>query len=171
MRIGAVDRLARAALLGLFLGSLPSPAAAADKPTLGPAAEVILLPWGIRAQARVDTGAATSSLDARIISVIGRKGARSVRFKLVGDAGATVVEMPVADVHRVRTADAARPERRPTVDLEMCVAGRRFTVEVTLNDRSNMEYRMLLGRNALAGRFVVDLEQAESPPAACPGGP
>jgi hypothetical protein len=171
MRIGVGLRLAGAALLGLFLGPLPGHAAAVDKPTLGPAAEVLLLPWGIRVQARVDTGAATSSLDARVISITGRKGAQTVRFKLMGDAGATVVELPVADVHRVRTSDAGRAERRPTVELEMCVAGRRFVAEVNLNDRSRMEYRMLLGRNALEGRFVVDVEQTAATPAACPGEP
>jgi hypothetical protein len=170
MRTGFTARLAAFVLLAPALG-MPGPALAADKPTLGPTAEVILLPWGIRARARVDTGAATSSLDARVISITGRKGARTVRFKMMGDAGAVVVELPVADIHRVRTSDAGRPERRPTVELEICVAGRRFTVETNLNDRSQMEYRMLLGRNALEGRFVVDVEQAAATPAVCPPGP
>jgi hypothetical protein len=170
MRAGFTVCLAASVLLAPALG-MPGPALASDRPTLGPTTEVILLPWGIRAQARVDTGAATSSLDARVISITGKKGARAVRFKLIGDTGATVVELPVADIHRVRTSDASRPERRPTVELEMCVAGRRFTVETTLNDRSQMEYRMLLGRNALEGRFVVDVERTDGPPAVCPGVP
>ena len=159
--------------VSLFLVSLGSPshAPATDKAMIGAAEDVLLLPWGIRVQARVDTGASTSSLDARDVRISGRRGARIVRFRLIGDTGATVVEMPVADVHTVRTPDVKRPERRPTIELDMCVAGHRFSAEVTLNDRSHMEYRMLLGRNALAGRFVVDLAQTGTPSATCPGGP
>lgn len=170
MHPGLAACLAASALLAPLLTVLDL-AGATDKPTLGPTTEVLLLPWGIRLQARVDTGAATTSLDARDVRVSGRSGARTVRFKLVGDSGATVVEMPVADVHRVRTPAADGLKRRPTVDLEMCVAGRRFIAEVTLNDRSHMDYRMLLGRNALSGRFVVDVEHAAPTPAVCPPEP
>jgi hypothetical protein len=157
----------------LYLVSLgaPSHALATDKVMIGATEEVLLLSWGMRVRARVDTGASTSSLDARDVRISGRRGARVVRFRLIGDTGTAVVEMPVADVHTVRTPDAKRPERRPTIELDMCVAGHRFSAEVTLNDRSHMKYRMLLGRNALAGRFVVDLKQTGSPPAVCPGGP
>ncbi len=45
---------------------------AEEKVRIGIAEEVVLLPWGVRMPARVDTGAATSSMDARNVKVEGR---------------------------------------------------------------------------------------------------
>ena len=42
---------------------------AADRVTIGLVEEVILLPWGVKMPARIDTGAATSSLDVRDLTV------------------------------------------------------------------------------------------------------
>jgi hypothetical protein len=156
--------LAGAPLIGADL------AAASDKVVIGPVEEVLLLPGNIRLTARVDTGAGTSSLDAQDIRVRGPRGAHIVRFTLVGDTGSTVHELPMLQRHSVRTSDS-RPERRPVVQMELCLAAQRVSAEITLNDRSHMEYRMLLGRNVLAGRFVVDVDRTVITPAACPPRP
>jgi hypothetical protein len=167
-------RILAAILVGGALAGAPllgaDRVAASDKIVIGPTEEVLLLPGNIRLMARVDTGAAISSLDARDIRVRGPHGAHIVRFTLVGDTGSTVHELPMLQRHSVRTSDS-RPERRPVVRMELCLAGQHQSAEITLNDRSHMEYRMLLGRNVLAGRFVVDVDRTETTPAVCPARP
>ena len=57
-------------LLLLILPLLPiGEASAGEKMTIGEVEEVVLMPWGVRLPARIDTGAATSSLDARELIV------------------------------------------------------------------------------------------------------
>jgi hypothetical protein len=43
-------------------------------------------------------------------------------------------------------------------------------VQFTLNDRSRLPYRMLIGRNLLAGRFVVDVDRSLTVRPQCPNG-
>jgi len=160
-------------LTGLLLPLLcalapPAPAADSEKTLIGAVEEIIILPPGFAVMARVDTGAAMSSLDARDVKVRGPGGARRVHFTLVADGGqGAALELPLIKYHSVATPDS-RAERRPTVRLEICLAGMRFPVEFNLNDRSQMEYRALLGRNVLAGRFVVDVEREHLAPRTCP---
>jgi hypothetical protein len=145
------------ALLGLALAGPPETSAApAPLPVVGAAEEALLLPWGLRLRARIDTGAAVSSVDARAIRVRGARGSRSVRFVLSGEGERQVaLELPLAGYRRVATADGGA-EKRPLIELELCFAGQRIRAEFTLNDRSRMEYPLLVGRNILAGRFLVD---------------
>jgi hypothetical protein len=166
-------RLLVAGLTGLLLPLLcalapAARAAGSDKIVLGAVEEIIVQLPAFPVVARVDTGAATSSLDARDIKVHGPRGARKVHFTLVSDGGRrATLDLPLEDYHSVVTPDK-RPERRPTVLLEICVAGMRIPAEFTLNDRSHLEYRALLGRNVLAGRFVVDVERTHIVPSSCP---
>jgi len=135
-----------------------------DKATIGAVERVAIPSANITLLARVDTGAASSSLDARDVRIRGPRGARTVRFTLVGGDGRRIVlELPLAGYRSVSTSDS-RSERRPVVRLEICVAGQQFEADLTLNDRSHMEHRMLLGRQALAGRFVVDVDRSHAAP-------
>jgi hypothetical protein len=94
-----------------------------------------------------------------------------VRFVLGGDGERRVaLELPLAGYRRVATADGG-PEKRPLVELELCLAGQRIRAEFTLNDRSRMEYPLLVGRNVLAGRFLVDAGALHLGSPACPVSP
>jgi hypothetical protein len=137
-------------------------------PILGSAEEAVLLPWNLKVRARVDTGAAVSSLDARSVQVRRVKGQRVVRFTLAVDGGQRVaVELPFSGYRRVTTSDGGG-ERRPVVELDVCIDRQRVRAEFTLNDRSRMEYHVLLGRNVLAGRFLVDSGRQHMSTPACP---
>lgn len=110
-------------------------------------------------KAKVDTGARTSSLHAFDIEEL-RAGRRKViRFKVhpEQDDSKTVLEAeaPLCDWRRVKPS-SGRSELRPVVlaTLELC--GIRWEAELTLTRRDAMGFRMLLGRQALRGRFVVD---------------
>lgn len=61
----------------------------------------------------------------------------------------------------------ADPVQRPLVYLDLCLAGRRNTVPVSLSDRANFKYRMLIGRSVLRSGFLVDSAQTYTSKALC----
>ena len=140
-----------------LLGLEPGITDAGEKRTIGAVEEVALPTARLTLRARVDTGAALSSVDAREVRVVGEGAARSVRFTLVGDDGAqATLERPLRGWRRITNADG-QSERRALVILDVCVAGLQLPLEVTLNDRSRLEHHVLLGRNLLEGRFGGDV--------------
>jgi len=133
---------------------------------------VVLGERELRLEAKLDTGADTSSLDATSIRRLRRKSSeeRFVEFKVLDpDSGELVdwreplVRMAVIKRH------SGRPQRRPVVELEICVGTISKRVEFTLVSRSQFEYPVLLGREALGGAVVVDSELTHTSPPACEG--
>jgi hypothetical protein len=124
---------------------------------LGWAENVVLTDPGFRLRAKLDTGAETSSLDARIIKKFRQGGKRWVRFAITNPKTG---EEHVLVRQRVRTIGVVQHEGinqvRPTVVLQMCVADRLLDVEVSLVDRSEFTYRLLLGRSALEPFALID---------------
>jgi hypothetical protein len=110
-------------------------------------------------KAKVDTGAKTSALHAFYVQPFERDGMPWVRFgvhPLQASAGQVIdCEAPVKDVRRV-TDSGGHAEMRPVIETTMMILGEKRVIELTLTDRENMMFRMLLGRSALKRRFVVD---------------
>ncbi len=110
-------------------------------------------------KAKVDTGAKTSALHAFYVQPFEREGMPWVRFGVHPlQATATQViecEAPVKDVRQV-TDSGGHAEMRPVIETTLVVQGETRLIELTLTDRENMMFRMLLGRSALKRRFVVD---------------
>ena len=108
-------------------------------------------------KAKVDTGARTSSLHAWDVEV--DEDAGKVRFTVHpfqhDDERTTTVVAPLLDLREVRSSNGEL-ERRPFVNTHLVIAGRRRRVELTLTNRDEMGFRMLLGRTALRRRFLVD---------------
>jgi hypothetical protein len=110
----------------------------------------------ITLDAKLDTGARTSSLHVVELADFQREGANWVRFAVsTGSATPLTLERPVVRIARVRRA-GTKTDARPVVRLLTCLAGKRHEVEYTLTDRSDMDYPVLIGRKALAGRFIID---------------
>jgi hypothetical protein len=133
----------------------------AEKVTVGLVEEVILLPWGVRIPARVDTGAATSSLDARDISIKGK----TVEFSLPQKYGGLRISRPIVAWRTVRSAEAQ--DERPVIVLQFCLGSQVVRARVNLNDRSQVKYPLLVGRNALKKNFVVDCMKERCAPPTC----
>lgn len=116
----------------------------------------IELPW---IKAKIDTGARTSSLHAYDIEEFVRDGADWVRFGVHpwqrADADASVIELPVHDRRDVRSS-SGHVEHRPVVLADLQLVGVTVPAELTLTDRAQMGFRMLVGREALRQGFVVD---------------
>lgn len=111
-------------------------------------------------KARVDTGAKTSSIHAENIKVDSSADPRGkpISFYLVTKEGlSSKIETQVSSVVKVRTSEMS--EHRYVVPLHMKWNNSNKTVLVTLNDRSKMDYRLLLGRNWLHGDFIVDVDK------------
>ena len=108
---------------------------------------------------KVDTGAKTSALHAFYVRPFERDGIPWVRFgvhPLQATAEQVIeCEAPVKDVRRV-TDSGGHAEMRPVIETMLVVQGEPRLIELTLTDRENMRFRMLLGRSALKRRFVVD---------------
>ncbi len=125
--------------------------------TIGWREYVDLPDWGIkRVRAKVDTGANTSSIDAFDIveveeGVIVFRVVRARRPKhLTTTARALVVR------HTIVRSSTGHPEHRYVVRTRARIGKQEIDLEVTLVPRPLLLCRMLLGRRALAGRFVVD---------------
>lgn len=125
-----------------------------------------LEPGHVLMRAKLDTGARTSSLSAVDIERFTRDGFDWVRFvvPISADDGITGapqrirMELPLQREALIKRHGASA-SRRPVVHVELCLGGHKFTTPVTLTDRSRFNYPLLLGRSALRGRAVIDVDQ------------
>jgi hypothetical protein len=152
-------------ILGPIFLFTPGITLAEEKTVLGGVEDVILLPWRVKLPARVDTGAAKSSLDAREIKVQGDM----IEFKLPEKHGGLRIRLPIIGWRHIRTPEGL--DRRPVVELEICLGSRRFRTLVNLTDRSMVKYPLILGRNFLKENFLVDVKRERIHPPNCPDTP
>ena len=110
-------------------------------------------------KAKLDTGARTSSLHAFDLEEHRRGGIPTVRFGVHpwqnSDEDAVIVECPVHDRRSVRSS-SGHTEERIVVLMHVVLLDRTMTAEVTLTNRDEMGFRMLIGREALRQGFIVD---------------
>jgi hypothetical protein len=110
-------------------------------------------------KAKVDTGARTSCLHAWDVEPFERDGRSMVRFNVHplqrDDSLVIATEAPLVDRRKV-TSSVGHSQVRPVILTTIELAGERWEVELTLTRRDVMGFRMLLGRQALKGHFVVD---------------
>ena len=125
---------------------------------LGWVESVVLQPSGLQLEAKLDTGADSSSLDADRLSLFEREGQEWVSFGVDGSMHGHVVqqtiELPVSRWVRIRSA--AGVDRRPVVRMPICLAEQAINAEFTLRDRREMTYPVLIGRKALTLLGLVD---------------
>ncbi|MFJ2369933.1 ATP-dependent zinc protease [Microbacterium sp. NPDC087665] len=110
-------------------------------------------------KAKIDTGARTSSLHAFDIEEFERDGESWVRFRVKpwqdSQEDAVVVESPIHDRRAVRSS-SGHAQQRIVVELLIRLVDREVLAEVTLSNRDEMGFRMLIGREALRRGFIVD---------------
>jgi hypothetical protein len=118
---------------------------------------VTVHPPGIRLKAKLDTGAATSSLHALDIERFRRDGKRHVRFTIVDpETGERYrLERPLTRDVRIREYSQGF-NRRPVVQLGMCIGTLYREEEFTLTDRRGFIYKVLVGRNHMEDMIMVD---------------
>ncbi|WP_341711883.1 RimK/LysX family protein [Erythrobacter sp.] len=107
--------------------------------------------------AKIDTGARTSSLHATVLERFERDGDQYVRFAV--DFERQHVRQVCEAVHidwRGITSSNGETQRRMIIKTPLRIGSLEFRVEISLADRSDMKFPMLIGRSALRRRFVVD---------------
>lgn len=120
--------------------------------------ECISLPHlGLRDFAvKVDTGAKTTALHADDIETFYKDDVRWVRFRrpeLPGTPPRTL-SFPVF-TKRAITNTSGTPETRIVIRTPMVLAGRRWKIDISLTDRGNMRFPLILGRRALRRRNIA----------------
>ncbi|WP_226041475.1 RimK family alpha-L-glutamate ligase [Natrinema sp. DC36] len=88
--------------------------------------------------AKSDTGATRTSIDTSLAADIG--------------AG------PIKSITRIRSGSSKQSKSRPVVDVVVGVGGNQHTVTASVEDRSHMDYPVLLGRDIL-GNYQVDVSR------------
>lgn len=110
-----------------------------------------------RIKAKIDTGARTSSLHAEDISVKKLKSGSQVRFYTVsggGDNDLILCEAMLLDERQVSDSGGHR-ERRFFIQTILSIKNREWPIELSLTDRNSMRFPMLVGRQAMAHRFMT----------------
>lgn len=129
-----------------------------NKAIIGQIENVTVADWKMKA--RIDSGATTTSIDARNIKGFERDGKDWVRFELLNrDTNETKkLEKPVSRIVEIKRHGAENQERY-VVEMKLTLGSINEKVEVSLNDRSDFTFPVLIGRNFLMDRAVVDVSQ------------
>lgn len=110
-------------------------------------------------KAKMDTGARSSALHAWDIDVVERCGSTQVRFEIHpwqhSSLDPVTVELPLVDERRVRSS-TGHVEDRYVVATTLRIGEMSFPTQLTLTNRDSMGLRMLIGRQAMNGRMLVD---------------
>jgi hypothetical protein len=135
-----------------------------DLPVIGWREWVGLPDLGITSiKVKVDTGARSSSLHTFALQEFERDGVTWARFQVHPvqrtKQGAVDVEAEVLEFRSVRSS-SGKAALRPVIVTRVALLGSTWPIELTLAYREEMGFRMLLGREAFRGRFLIDAEKS-----------
>lgn len=110
-------------------------------------------------KAKIDSGARSSCLHAFDIELVNRDSIEWVRFALHpiqrNDVNVVWCEAPVHDRRFVRSSNGEVSER-VVIRTLLRIFGRTWPIDLTLHNRDAMGFRMLIGREAVRARFLID---------------
>jgi hypothetical protein len=113
-------------------------------------------------EAKIDTGAYTSSLHCHHIEQKEKDGRTMVCFNLLDPThkiyNEKLFEWPVHKSKKVKSSNGVS-EERIIVKTTLILAGRELDAELSLTDRSEMRHPLLIGRKFLKKRFLVDVNR------------
>lgn len=148
-------------LLLSFLGFLPVLSNAGELREAGWLQSIRLEPHRVRVTAKLDTGAKSSAIHAIDVERFERGGVERVRFTLYRDhteqqGPKLTYDLPIEGEVRIKRSPGKPPEQRIKVKLAFCIDGELMDAEFSLDDRSNLNYPVLLGRDFLKDHFTVN---------------
>jgi len=150
-------------LLVFFMVGFVSPAypqLLKEKVLIGRVEWVALPELKIKHKSRIDTGAKTTSLHAVNIEEVEQRGELFVKFQTVDEEGKTVEVVRKVDTTQKVSNTSGVVAKRYVIKEKIQIGKIEREILVNLNDRSKMEYKFLVGRNLLMGRFIVDVARS-----------
>ena len=127
-----------------------------DLGVIGAVEPVYVLPHKIAMLARIDTGAKTSSIDAKNIKLFERDGQEWVSFDIIDRRTKNTYHFEKKLRRKIAIKRINQDENRFVVNMDILFGKKTITEEFTLADREKFDYPVLIGRNILTGRAVVD---------------
>lgn len=128
-------------------------------PVVGWKEEIELPELSIQVTAKVDTGARSSALHAHDIEVFSRGETQMVRFKVKPQMTPNIpidyIEAKLLEQRNVKSSNG-QTELRPVIKTTVQLGNEAFDIELTLTNREMMGFSMLLGRQAISSRFLVN---------------
>lgn len=116
-----------------------------------------------RIKAKIDTGARSSSIHAFDVQTFLKNGREFVRFTIhplqFHDRPEIETVAPILERRLVRSSNG-EVDHRIVVRTSLSLLGQKFPIDLTLANRDAMGFRMLVGREALRGRFLIDASQS-----------
>ena len=126
------------------------------KPVVGWVEKIRVSPGNLVMHAKLSPGSETSSISAQNIEKFDKNGKKWVRFEISDRYGKKfIAELPITRTTKIKQHGAESQERF-VVELGLCLGRYYQEEEVTLVDRSDFEYEMLIGRSFIAGSIVLD---------------
>ena len=116
----------------------PAPADVNGPTVIGAVEWALVEPSNLIMEARIDTGAETSSIHAEDIRLVEKDGKRYVQFSLLNRESG---------------------EQIPVERMWVTIGESRLWLDVSLSDRDDFEYELLIGRNMLMDEFIVDVSK------------
>jgi hypothetical protein len=142
------------AVVILYLAACDYSPASNEKLIIGPTAKVYINEGDITFVGRVDTGAATTSINTRNIEASNGQ----VEYLIINKHGKeSRISSKIIKESYIRNAESR--EKRYYVYLTITYMGHSKKTLVNLNDRYNSRYKILLGRNWLSGSYIVDVDK------------
>ncbi|MEM6602697.1 MAG: RimK/LysX family protein [Pseudomonadota bacterium] len=119
--------------------------------------------------AKLDTGATSSSVNADIIREFERDGKRYVLYRIVNDGQETeTFESEVTRYTRIKQKSGAKGIKRAFVIMTFKIGKKTIEGEVNLAERDHFNYPVLVGRNMLENNFYVDAARQNVQKTKCP---
>lgn len=106
--------------------------------------------------AKIDTGARTSALHASEVSTFEKDGAMWVRFRSDFDDAAQDIwaESPILEQRQIKNTSGV-PDTRIVIRTPFTLGGNTWDIDVSLTNRADMRFRMIVGRTALKHRAIA----------------
>lgn len=145
---------------------LPAPVTSDSTSVIGAVEWAYVEPGDIFLEARIDSGAETSSIHAENIQLLEKDGKRYVRFSLTHPDTQENIFLE-RRLHRrivVKQNIDAPPDRRYVVRMWVTIGKTRTWLDVSLSDREDFEYELLIGRNMLMDDFLIDVSKRHTQP-------
>jgi len=146
----------RQLILTTLLLTTLHPLVMAKQLTVGWLEEVAIGDSGFQIEAKIDTGADNSSINATRTQTYTKAGKQWIKFTIQNENGRVLkIDRPILKTTEVKTKSGGL-QQRAVIELELCVGTIQKLAEVNLVDRSHFKYQLLIGRSFLSPEFLVD---------------